>query len=154
MLQHLFKNKQYIFLFLLTISALLLWKLTTQAAESLTLIEQHKQLSCTELQHCVHHSATSDLTLSIDKPIQSMTPMTITLNSSKPFDNARITFAGTDMYMGINQFSFTALDDQNKTWSTLAEIPLCVTGIMQWKASIEIQREDKYERFWFNFTTQ
>ena len=73
------------------------------------------------------------------QPIPLMAPFRVEVKlTAVEARSVEIDFAGVEMNMGLNRFS---MSDQGKgIWATEASIPVCVTGRMEWLATVMILR--------------
>ena len=81
--------------------------------------------------------ASAELSLT-PRPVPVVSPFDVDVRiQGLPVDTLAVDFAGTDMNMGFNRI---ALDDQGSGhWHGSAAIPVCVTGRMNWRATLLVK---------------
>lgn len=86
------------------------------------------------------------------RPIPLMTPFQVEVKlEAVDAKSVDVDFTGVEMNMGLNRF---ALKDQGQgSWLTEASIPVCVTGRMEWQATVMILRGQQRISVPFRFSS-
>ncbi len=84
-------------------------------------------------------------------PVVPIKPFEVNMNlSGMSVDRARIEFSGADMEMGIQHVQLQAKDDG--AFIGTARLPVCVTGHMNWRATVLLEQGQQRIAIPFVFT--
>ncbi len=122
--------------------------LETKAIASETQCDFQGQLKCdisTKL---------GDITLTVDREIQSLTPFMLSIKSLNPqWQRAEIRFEGFYDYMGINKFDFTVDSQNDHLWHAKGSIPICTTEAKTWRVIVNLITQETVSSHWFKIKT-
>lgn len=99
---------------------------------------------------CAAPTALGGVTLALaPRPIAPMTALQVTVDAGTPLDEVTLELAGRDMDMGPNAVRLAA--QSALRWRGTATIPLCLSGRMDWTATLRLRRGAQVERIRFGF---
>ncbi len=107
-----------------------------------------------ELQNspCIASGSGQQVLFAIDSPLSNHNDLQLRVElSGMEADSVAVSFDGVEMYMGYNRVVLTRGDDGG--YHAKTPLPVCVTGAMAWRATVEVTHDAVQTRAAFLFTT-
>jgi hypothetical protein len=104
---------------------------------------------------CRAVAAERAMTLSMTPtPVRSVTPLQVSVHlDGVDAQTVQLSLEGQDMYMGINQIQLSK-DSQSDLWRGVAELAVCTTGEMSWRARVTARQGQQTFEAAFDFNAR
>lgn len=86
------------------------------------------------------------------RPIPMVAPLRVEVVLPAPYERVEVDFAGVDMNMGLNRPRLEALGDGR--YQGEATLPVCVSGKMDWQATLLLEQGRQRVAIPFRFVTE